>query len=206
MKRVLVVLSPPRRVHDFAAFARSVAVHLAGDPLFSAPPAQLAALDAGVLALEAALAVVQARTYGAAAHRKARQSDVLSALQALKAYVQTLADTLPAHEAAMVAARAGLAVKDAKGPMRGGLAVKPGPSSGSVHAYAPATRARAGYEWEYARGDEGAGGAWISVPFTVRADVVLTGLVPGALYSVRARTVTKDGASSWLTPVTFRVE
>jgi hypothetical protein len=201
MKRIHVVLSPPRRVHDFCAFGKSVATHLSQDPLFSPPPAAIAALEAGVAALEETLVAVESRRFGAGAERKARQSDVLAALQDLRAYVQTLADTLPTNEAAMVAARAGMAVKDAKGPKRGGLTVEQGRTSGSAHAFAPAAKTRAGYEWQYAR----EGGAWVSVPFTVHADVELTGLAPGALYSLRARAVTANGPSDWLQTVTFRV-
>jgi len=201
MKRVRVALNAPRRVHDLCVFAKAVAAHLSGDPLFSPPASQLAALDASVAALEAALVAVETRRVGAAAARKARQRDVLSALQRLQAYVQSLADTRPGDEAAMVARRAGMAVKDAKGPQRGGLTVKPGRSPGSAHAYAPAAKTRAAYEWQYAP----EGGAWISLPFTVRADVEIAGLAPGTLYSVRARSVTTDGACDWLPPATFRV-
>ena len=74
------------------------------------------------------------RRVGAAAERKARQGDVHTTLQVLQAYVQSLADTRTSDEAAMVAARAGMDVKDARGPGRPALAVKPGRAAGSLHA------------------------------------------------------------------------
>jgi hypothetical protein len=201
MKRIRVALNPPRRVHDFLVFAKVVAARLSEDPLFSPPASQLATLQAEVVAFEAALAALLTRRLGAAAERKARQSDVLAALQVLRAYVQTLADTLPANEAPMVAERAGMDVKDAKGPKRAVLTVKPGRASGSAHAYVPAAKTRAGYEWQVARD----GGDWVSLPFTMRADVELAGLEPGTLVRVRARSVTAGGPSDWLGPVSFRV-
>jgi hypothetical protein len=201
MKRIRVALNAPRRVHDFVAFARAIAACLSGDPLFSPPPSPLAKLEADVVALEAALAAVLTRRVGAAAERKARQTDVLATLQVLQAYVQTLANTRTPNEAAMVAKRAGMAVKDARGPSRAALMVKPGRASGSAHAFVPAAKTRAGYEWQLARD----GGDWVSLPFTVRADVDLDGLDPGTLVWVRARSVSAKGPSNWLTPVRFRV-
>jgi hypothetical protein len=50
-----------------------------------------------------------------------------------------------------------------------------------------------------------AGADWVSLPFTVRADVELTGLVPGSTLSVRGRSKTADGPSDWLGPVRFLV-
>ena len=93
-------------------------------------------------------------------------------------------------------------MKDAKGPSKSALRVKQGPTSGSAHAYARAATTRASYEWQYAP----EGGAWVSLPRTVRADARLDGLVPGTTYSLRVRNLTKDGTSDWLGPVTFRVE
>jgi hypothetical protein len=78
---------------------------------------------------------------------------------------------------------------------------KQGRVSGSAHAYAPAAKTRASYEWEYAP----AGGAWISLPFTLHADVVLEGLAAGVLYFLRVRSVTKEGFSDWSELVSFRV-
>ena len=101
----------------------------------------------------------------------------------------------------MVAARAGMDVKDAKGPKRAALTVKQGRTSGTAHAYVPAAKTRAGYEWQVAR----EGGGWVSLPFTTRADVELEGLDAGSLVRVRARTVTAAGPSDWLAPVSFRV-
>ena len=200
MRRTRAALNPPRRVHDFLAFAKVVAACMSEDPLFSAPASVLATLAANLVALEAALMAVLTRRVGAATERKARQRDVLSSLQYLQAYVQSLADSGPPNEVAMVFERAGMAVKNARGPKRAALAVKPGRVSGSAHAYVRATRARAAYEWQLAPD----GGEWVSLPFTVPAEVELDGLVPGTLYQVRARTVTAEGPSDWLSPVRFR--
>jgi hypothetical protein len=41
---------------------------------------------------------------------------------------------------------------------------------------------------------------------SVRADATLSGLLPGALYLVEMRTVTKDGTSEWSEPFRFRAE
>lgn len=201
MKRVHVALNPPRRVNDFVVFAKVIASRLSEDPLFFPPAGVLATLESQVAALEAALVAVLTRRFGAAAERKARQNDVHGSLKALQAYVQSLADACGKDEAAMVVARAGMDLKDAKGPTRAALAVKPGRVLGSVHAYVKAAKTRAAYEWQI-RHD---GGEWTGVPFTVRADAELLGLSPGTVVSVRARAVTADGPSDWLAPVSTLV-
>jgi hypothetical protein len=200
MKRVIVATKCPRRVRDLCTFARLVAARLSEDPLFSRPDL-VTLLDARALALEAAVAVVETRRRGAAAERKARQRALLDALGQARSYVQAVASGNPPLEAAMIVERAGLSIKDAKGPTRAALAVKPGGVSGTARVYVRAEMVRASYEWQYAQAE----GAWVSLPSTPRAKTTLEGLVPGALYWVRVRSLTADGRADWSEPVSFRV-
>jgi hypothetical protein len=202
MRRAHVALNPPRRVGDFLVFAKVIGARLGEDPLFSPPASLLASLQSGIGALEAAVVAGGTRRIGAAAERSARQEDVHATLRALRVYVQTLADAGTAEEAAMIAARAGMSLKDAKGPRRPALTLKAGRVSGSLHAVAKAATSRAGYEWQVRREGE----EWTTLPVTMRADAELHGLVPGTLMWVRARALTADGPSDWLAPVSAIVE
>jgi hypothetical protein len=62
-----------------------------------------------------------------------------------------------------------------------------------VHLFARAAKGRASYDWQCSKGEE----RWLFGPRTVRADVKLYGLVRGAVYVFRYRTVTKEGVSDW---------
>jgi hypothetical protein len=200
MKRTVSALNLPRRVTDVLVYAKVVLARMTEEPLFDPPPALLSTLEADVAAFEAAVVSVASRRRGAAAVRKQCQSKVLHDLQQLQAYVQSLAQRLSPNEAAAVIERAGMHVKDARGPSKPPLRVHPGPLASTAHAYARAARTRASYEFQYAF----EGGTWVSMAPTVRSDAPLEGLVPGLLYSVRVRMATKAGLSDFSEPVMFR--
>jgi hypothetical protein len=200
MKRTLSALNLPRNVTGVLVYAKVVLARMTEDPLFDPPPALLCALKADIAAFESALIAVASRRRGASSARKESQSRVLGDLELMKAYVQSLAQSLSPNEAAAVIERAGMDVKDARGPSKPPLRAEPGPLATTAHVYARAAKTRASYEFQYAP----EGGAWVSVAPTVRSDAPLVGLVPGLLYSVRVRTVTKAGLSDFSEPVTFR--
>lgn len=200
MKRTLIALNPPRRVHDFLMHARVIAARLSEDPRFSPPPPSLVAFEADVAALEAALIASASRASGSANARKACQAKVALGLQILQAYVQSMANASTADDAALLIELAGMSVKNALGPSKQAFVVKRGPTADSAHAYARARRTRASYEWQMSTDGE----RWVSVPSTVRADAAFHGLEALTLYWFRYRTVTREGTSDWSDAVSFR--
>ena len=200
MKRTLIALNPPRRVHDFLMHARVIATRLSEDPRFSPPPASLAELTADVAALEAALIASASRASGCAAARKACQARVAMGLKVLQAHVQSMANACPSTEAAVLIELAGMSVKNALGPSKATFVVKPGRTADSAHAYARAAPTRASYDWQWSTDGE----RWVSIPSTVRADAELRGLEAATLYWFRYRSVTKAGISDWSDAVTYR--
>ncbi len=201
MKRTLVALNPPRRMHDFLVYAKVIAERLTEDPVFNPPPSFLPDLKADIAALEAALVSATTREIGLAAARRACEAKVMAEIRQVQSYVQWLAgSTSSPDEAAGIAVRAGLRVKNTAGPSKATFAVKPGRTPGSARAYARAAKTRASYEWQYSSD----GVHWLSVPTTVRADAHIEGLVAGAQYWFRCRSVTKDGVSDWSEVVVCR--
>jgi hypothetical protein len=170
------------------------------DPVFDPPALLPSTLEAEIAAFEAAVVAVVSRGKGAAAARKASQALVVQALQQVLTYVHTLAQPLSPAEAEALVARAGMSVKDARGPTRPLLRVVVGPLATTAHVYARAARTRASYEFQLAP----EGGEWVALPAIVRADAPLAGLVPGALYSVRVRVSTKEGLSDFSDTLSFR--
>jgi hypothetical protein len=200
MKRVIAVLDEPRTIHDYVAHAQFVASRVAADPVFASPRPPIAALLADVAALQEATVAALSRAAGTRAARQALAAQVHGELMTLRCYVQEVADAHPGEQAAIIA-RAGMSVKDARGPSKPTFEAKQLPVSGKVHLFARAEKRRASYDWQYSKGED----AWLSGPRTVRADVTLEGLVRGAVYFFRYRTVTKEGVSDWRQSVSLLV-
>ena len=192
MSRILVALNPSRRIADFIFYATSIADQLAKDPRFASPPRPLATVRAHIEALREAEVTTRTRRVGTVAERDARLALVRSDLMTLRAYVQNVADENPVA-AAEIVAKAGMSVKNARGPAKGGFVVKQGAVSGTVHLWAKAERTRASYDWEYGTDES----SWTRVDSTVRADTVLKGLTPALGYFFRYRSVTKAGVGDW---------
>jgi hypothetical protein len=200
MKRPIIALAPPRRMHDFLMYAKAIAARVAEDPLFQPPPPSLTVLDADLAALEAVLVAGHDRGKGRKAERRAAEAKVQGGLDQLVAFVQSIANGLPPPEAAVVIERSGMNVKDARGPSKGAMVVKRGRTPDAAHVYAKAAKTRASYEWQ--RSDDGE--RWVSFAITHQADAATDGLVAGTLYWFRLRTSTKDGVSDWTEPVAYR--
>ena len=122
-------------------------------------------------------------------------------LQRLRAYVQDIADANP-EEAASIVESAGMSVKKHPVMPPREFAAKQGPVSGSVKLVAPRAAQRAGYEW--AMSTDG-GKTWPSLPFTLQAKTLVTGLVPGSTVMFRYRPTTKGGGGDWSQTISFIV-
>ena len=201
MKRIIAALNEPRTIHEYVTYAQFVTECVAADPVFASPRPPIAVLLADVAALRAATAASLSRTAGTRPARRALAGRIHGDLTTLKHYVQEVADSHPREEAASVITRAGLSVKNARGPSKPPFEVKQLPLSGAVHVCARAAKGRASYDWQYSKDQQ----QWLFGPRTVRADVKLYGLVRGTVYFFRYRTVTKEGVSDWSQVVSLLV-
>jgi hypothetical protein len=192
MKRVIASLAEPRRIHEYVTYAKVVAESVAADPIFASPRPPIADVLAHVEALGEATVDSVWKEAGKKSARQAVAYQVHSDLMTLRGYVQQVADEHPGEEAVIIA-RAGMRVKNTRGPSKPGFEAKLLPVSGSVHLFARAPRSRASYDWQYSTDQE----RWLFGEPTVRADATLTGLTRGVRYFFRYRTVTKEGVSGW---------
>ena len=104
-------------------------------------------------------------------------------------------------DAAAAIERAGMSVKNAKGPSKLPLEVTKGPVPGSLRVRARAAKTRVSYDWQYSL----EGVSWIEFQCTVGAHAKLTGLVPGIPVFARHRTVSRIGVSDWSDALSFLV-
>jgi hypothetical protein len=192
MRRVIAALNEPRTIHAYVTYARFIAERVAADAIFAAPRPPSADLLADIAGLEQATVASLSRSVGTKAKRLERKARVHQGLMTLRCYVQEVADGSPGQQASVIA-RAGMSVKNARGPSKAGFEAKQGPVSGAVLLSARAERTRASYEWQYSLDQQ----TWLSAPPTVRADTSIRGFLPATRVFFRYRTVTKAGVSDW---------
>jgi hypothetical protein len=170
---------------------------------FASPTPTPATLLTQIQALETAQQAVPTRVAGASAARDAKVNALISTLEALKLYVQGLADAAPPDLAVMIIQAAGMRVKAAPAP-KALLSITPTQPPGTVMLRANVkaiTRKKQGNKtvrWGYSTDG---GKTWIESA-TPHAHTTLSGLPLGVEIAFRCRiSFAKGGESDWCPPV-----
>jgi hypothetical protein len=192
MQRAIVAFKIPRRHNDRINHARSILAAITGNPHFPSPTATMAAFEAHIDAAANAQSHILVGPIGSAAQRDARLAAVRSDLEQLRVYVQGVADASPGEGRAIIES-AGMNVRRPGLHDKQELTVKAGAVTGSVVVVAKAAGDRATYEWQYSK----VGEPWIDVEPTRQARKAFNGLVAGARYRFRVRSVTQAGRSDF---------
>jgi cell pole-organizing protein PopZ len=189
----IATLSLPKPVPALITYAQSVVTAMTGNPSYPSPAPTLAAVTAGITALQSAEALALARTKGAVEARNNKRADLVTLLQQLRGYIQTVADA-DVETAATVIRSAGIAVRKAPARKARVFDAVQGAASGSAKLLAASAGRRASYEWQYSTDG---GKTWLIAPATLQAKTTVTGLTPGATVEFRYRAVTKTGEGNW---------
>jgi hypothetical protein len=115
----------------------------------------------------------------------------------LKAYVQTKANAEPERAEAIVHS-AGMNVAKPRTRTKLPTSAKHGGAPGRVVLDAKALPKPVQYRWQMSTDQE----TWTDLPETFKTKTTVEGLVPATVYSFRLRTITRNGASDWSSPVT----
>jgi hypothetical protein len=108
--RSLAVLDLPKRINVLITFADGVVKGMTGNASFPSPSPALAAVSAAITDLQTAETAALARTKGAVSTRNAKRAVLVTMLQSLRMYVQSVADG-NAENAPAIIQGAGIAVK-----------------------------------------------------------------------------------------------
>jgi hypothetical protein len=200
--RSIAVLKLPNPVAEIVSIAKAVVVSMTGNPAFPNPQPTLAAINAAIADLETAEAAAKARTHGAVATRNQKRKALVTLLEQLRGYVQTVADADGERAMALIQSAA-MNVKKVTPRAQRVFAVKQAALSGAVTLVTPSAGHRSSYEWEFSADG---GKTWQALPPTIQAKTSMTGLVAGATYSFRYRSVTRSGAADWSAPVSVVVK
>ncbi|HEX8790390.1 MAG TPA: hypothetical protein VF765_05515 [Polyangiaceae bacterium] len=174
-------------------YAQSVVTAITGNPSFPSPVPALALVTAGMTALHDAESAALARTKGAVAARNDKRLALVTLLQEVRNYVQSVADT-DLETAATVIQSAGIAVKKVPAPKPRTFDAAQGAVSGTAKLVAASAGRRGAYEWQYSTDG---GKTWVAAPSTLQAKTTVTGLTPGATVDFRCRPITKTGEGNW---------
>jgi len=198
--RSLAVLDLPKRINVLITFADGVVKAMTGNVYFPSPSPALATVAAAITDLQNAETAALARSKGAAATRNAKRAVLVSQLQQLRMYVQSIVDPNAENGPAIIQS-AGMAVKKAATRPPRVFAALAGAVSGTVKIVAPSAGARSSYDWQYSTD----GKTWTDLTSTIQAKTNLTGQTPGTVLEFRYRPVTKTGAADWSAPVSYTV-
>jgi hypothetical protein len=134
---------------------------------------------------------------GSAAKRNDALLVVRGDMRHLKSCVQLAADADITHAQGIIEG-AGMYVVTRVSKPKPPLAARYGGASGLVILDGKAIDGQGSYQWQMNGGQ-----AWVDLPPSVVATVVVSGLTPVTLYSFRYRTLTGVGFSDWSVPVTI---
>jgi len=200
--RVLAVLNLPTHVADQIQFGEAVKAALAANQYFPLPDPIITAFITALTSYDTAETAAQTRAKGTIAARNVAKVVFTSAIHALKARIQQVADA-SADQAEAIITSTTLAVKKTTPRQKQQFAVRAGATSGAVEVTAKAAAPRASYEWQYSLDG---GKTWTSAPNTLKAKTVLSGLPVATIVEFRYRATTKSGQGDWSQPTSFLVK
>jgi len=192
-RRVIAILKLPRKVPALLDFAVSVVKAMKNNRHFPAPTPQLAEVQHRIDELRAAQAATLDRTEGTVALRDEKLVALVSVLWHLRAHVESVADLRP-RDSRRIVRSAGLAVRKVPERAPPQFRARLGAEPGTVILLAPAAARRSSYDWAFS---VDYGGTWKSLPMTLQARTVVSGLPRPAIVKFRYLAITKEGEGLW---------
>jgi hypothetical protein len=203
INRATISLDVPAKIADVILYADNIVQKMTNNPSFPTPTPTIAALTAAVADLHTAETAALSRTKGAATVRNDKRTVLVSLLQQLRGYVQSVADATPENGAAIIES-AGLAVRKIATRGKQAFAARPGALGGSAIVTAATAGPRSSYEWQYSIDG---GKTWVFAPATTQGKTTVTGLPSGTTAQFRYLAVTpKGGQGDWSPAVSLLVK
>jgi hypothetical protein len=201
--RATISLGIPKKNADVILYASNIVQKMTGNPAFSTPTPTLAALTAATNDLHSAETAALSRAKGSATVRDDKRTVLVSLLQQLDGYVQSIADATPENGAAIIES-AGLAVRKMTAHGKRAFAAKQGALAGSATLTAATAGPRSSYEWQYSIDG---GKSWAFAPATTQGKTAVAGLPSGTTVQFRYLAVTpKGGQGDWSPAVALLVK
>ncbi len=199
--RSIAVLKLPEVVSLLITYVQKILKAMTGNPTFPTPNPPLTAVSGAVNALQAAEIAVLTRATGTVATRNEKRATLVTLLELLRGYVQSVADATPENAISIIES-SGFALRKTTVRAPRVFAAKATTLSGTVKLTAPLAGRRAAYRWQYSTDG---GKTWVDASETLQARTTVTGLPVGTTVQFRYRSVIKGGASDWSAPLSMVV-
>jgi len=200
--RYIAVSKIPTTAGGLTAYAHALIAGLTGNALVPNPNPSVTTLSDLLAKCETAETATKSRTAGTVGARNAARTALVTALRAVRAFVQQTADASPDNGEAIITSTS-LTVRKTAARSKAPFTIVQGPISGSAHLSVKSAGPRAAYDWEWS-GDGGK--TWTQAPSTTAAKTSITGLPAGTTVQFRFRSVTPKGQTDWCPPVSFLVK
>jgi hypothetical protein len=182
-------------------WARAIVAVIGDNPsMYPKPVPPLAQVTAHIDAFDDALVASHTRAVGSVAERQAVGVTLIADFDALRQFVQSLADA-DTENASAIITTAGMTVRKARSKGKAPLVARPSSNSSYVDLIAKAVK-NAAHEWGHSTDG---GTTWISEPTSLQSKVRVGPLPLGVLVKFRHRVVTKIGPGDWDDPVSLIV-
>jgi hypothetical protein len=189
----IAVLKLPKKVKNVITYGQSVVAAMTDNVSFPSPIPPLATFESDVSALNTAETAVLSRVKGAVETRDAKLVIVQNDFKSLLAYVQGVASAGTPTNAAALIEGAGFLVRQVPSRDKPALRAKAGSVSGSVKLTAKAGGPRAAYDWQVSTDQK----TWTSLPQTMQAKTVASGLTTSVVYFFRVQILLPAGEQNW---------
>ena len=199
--RSVAVLKLPGPIALLVVYVQGILKAMTGNPTFPTPNPPLTAVSGAANDLQAAETAARTRATGTIATRNEKRAALVTLLEVLKAYVQSVADATPENAISIIES-SGLALRKTTVRAPRVFAAKATTLSGSVKLIAPLAGRRAAYRWQYSTDG---GKTWVDASETLQAKTSVTGLPVGTTAQFRYRSIIKGGAGDWSAPLSLVV-
>lgn len=200
-RRTVAVLKLPGPIALLIIYVQGILKALTGNPTFPTPNPPLTALSTALGDLQVAETATRTRATGTIATRNEKRATLMTLLEVLRSYVQSVADGSPENAVSIIES-AGLGLRKTTVRAPRVFSAKAAAISGSVKLVAPIAGLRAAYLWQYSADG---GKTWIDLAPTLQARATVTGLTAGTTVQFRYRSVIKGGAADWSPPISLLV-
>ncbi len=199
--RSVAALKLPARISLLIVYVQGILKAMTNNPTFPTPNPPLTAVSSAASDLQAAETTALTRATGTIATRNEKRAALVTLLEVLRAYVQSVADATPENAISIIES-SGLALRKTTVHAPRVFAAKATTLSGTVKLTAPLAGRRAAYRWQYSTDG---GKTWVDASETLQAKATVTGLPVGTTVQFRYRSVIKGGASDWSAPLSMVV-
>lgn len=176
---------------------------LTGHPVLVNPTPTMAVFGANLVILNTATTAAGTKAKGLIQARDAKMIPVVTNMHQLRAYVQSVADTLPPDQAEALILSAGMSIRKVNPRKKNQIAAKQGSISGLVHLTAAVAASKASYQWQMSTDQK----TWTNLPLLFRTKTTVSGLTPATVYYFRYQaTIAKTGTGDWSQVVSLLVK